>query len=634
MGGYLHSLSIRSKLMMALLLASMSTLAISTTALLVWDNSNLQDATVENAYAITRSLQQSFIKMLLLDEPEVAADTVMVLRSFPQIRQVVFYEQGFTPVFRYQREGESQLNLPNVRQLRALQISQEQIELVEPLEVDGVNFGQVYVSLDTDFIQFWKSNQRRRVVALVVLTLILAGLFALVLERYLSKPVVQLAQAMTEVEANSDFSKRVRTREKHEIGQLFDGFNRLVEGIDRRNKELSDYKDALDQAAIVSVANVMGKIIYANDKFIEVSGYSREELLRQNHRILKSDIHPQAFYKELWRTIARGSIWKGEICNRNKEGKYYWVDSTIIPFLDENGRPLRYISIRYLITDKKQAEANLKQINNNLENTIKKRTEALQKANDLLVQSEKMAALGELVAGVAHEINTPVGIGVTAISHLQSEVSALQQQVEQDRLSRESFNVFMQDADESCRIIYSNLEKAARLIRSFKQVASDQSHEAIREFDLREYLDEVLLSLRPNLKKTAITVTLDCEDGIAMKADAGALAQIISNFVSNSLRYAFDVEEAGEIIVQATKVYNDRVELRFSDNGKGMSRTAVAKVFDPFYTTGRAHGGTGLGLHIVYNLVTQKLNGQIECQSQLGEGTSFLLQIPLNNSGL
>ena len=149
--------------------------------------------------------------------------------------------------------------------------------------------------------------------------------------------------------------------------------------------DCENLKYALDQAAIVSVANLMGKIIYANDMFIRVSGYSREEIINQNHRVIKSDVHSKEYFKGLWKTISSGQVWKGEICNRTKHGEYYWVDSTIIPFLNEKGRPYQYMAIRYLITEKKQVMSELAVLNANQEKIIKRRTEELKKSNESLL---------------------------------------------------------------------------------------------------------------------------------------------------------------------------------------------------------------------------------------------------------
>lgn len=395
------------------------------------------------------------------------------------------------------------------------------------------------------------------------------------------------------------------------------------------NKELQNLKKAIGEAAIVSVANLMGKITYANDRFIEISGYSKEELIHQNHRVVKSDVHDADFFKDMWKTISSGKVWRGEICNRTKQGSYYWVDSTIVPFLDDKGKPEAYMGIRFLITDKKNLVSQLSKANVNQEKIIQKRTRELHDSTKLLMQTEKMAALGELVSGVAHEINTPIGNSVTATSLLEEEINQVQKSFQSGQMTKTQFEQFLQDAYENTRIIQSNLEKAALQIRSFKQVATDQSVEDKRDFNVHDYLKEILLSLRPQLKKTAISVNIDCDETLVIESYAGVISQILSNFITNSVRYAFEPAEAGSIDIGFT-LESGNARLSYRDNGKGLDRKTLKKLFDPFYTTGRSQGGTGLGMHIVYNLVTQKLEGSIRVASEPGEGLRFEIEFPVN----
>ena len=239
-----------------------------------------------------------------------------------------------------------------------------------------------------------------------------------------------------------------------------------------------------------------------------------------------------------------------------------------------------------------------------------------------------MASLGGLVAGVAHEINTPIGVGVTAASHLQEEVKSFAKKASESQLTRRDLSNFIEDAEESTRIILSNLERAAIQIRSFKQVATDQSVEAKREFFVKEYLSEIILSLRPQLKKTKITVDIDCDEAARVNSYAGAFSQIVSNLVTNSLRYAFDENEEGNITL-SYKVQGSTGFLEYIDTGKGMEPEVLKNIYEPFFTTGRDKGGTGLGMHIIYNVVTQKLQGKISCQSSPGYGIHVVIGFPL-----
>lgn len=314
---------------------------------------------------------------------------------------------------------------------------------------------------------------------------------------------------------------------------------------------------------------------------------------------------------------------------------------TIYPILDDEGAATQLASFSRDITAQRESEETIRRMNESLEERVRERTrqleaanaeltramEQLTRANRQLVESEKMASLGGLVAGVAHEINTPVGVGVTAASHLETRTRALLADYRAGGLKRASLEEYLGVCDESTRMILSNLRRAAELIRSFKQVAVDRSTEERRSFRLRAYLDEVLLSLRPHLKKTEHEVALICDPELTLDSYPGALSQVITNLVMNSLVHAFEPGAAGRITITAQDG-GGYVRLIYADDGAGIAPEHLDKIFEPFYTTRRGKGGTGLGLHILYNLVTQKLGGEVRCESEPGRGATFTLTLP------
>ncbi|MHC1751125.1 sensor histidine kinase [Humidesulfovibrio sp.] len=282
------------------------------------------------------------------------------------------------------------------------------------------------------------------------------------------------------------------------------------------------------------------------------------------------------------------------------------------------------------------------ELNEFLEERVEKRTRELAQANQeltramerlsqaqaQLIQSEKMASLGALVAGVAHEINTPVGIGVTAASHLEDKTKAVQAEFRAGALKRGGLEEYLGVCDESSHMILTNLRRASDLIRSFKQVAVDRSTEQRRIFGLRAYLEQVLLSLRNHLKKTALVVELECAPELEIDSYPGVWSQIVTNLVLNALQHAFDPGQAGRIGIRAG-VEAERLRFIFSDDGKGIAPEHLDRIFEPFFTTYRQKGGSGLGLSIVYNLVTQTMGGTIHVASAPGHGTTFSISIPL-----
>jgi len=259
---------------------------------------------------------------------------------------------------------------------------------------------------------------------------------------------------------------------------------------------------------------------------------------------------------------------------------------------------------------------------------LRARYKELQDTQTQLIQAEKMASLGGMVAGVAHEINTPVGMALTGITHLKDETKTLKKLYENEEMGEEDFKDFIAHSEELSRSILVNLEKAASLVRSFKQVAVDQSSEADRDFKLKEYIEEILSSLHSQIKKSKVNVKVDIDPTIEIYSNPGALSQVLSNFIMNSLIHAFDKDQDGEIRINGF-FDNDKLVIIYKDNGKGMSQEVIDKIYEPFFTTNRANGGSGLGMNIVYTLVTAKLKGSITIHSKPGEGAEFIIKIPV-----
>lgn len=276
------------------------------------------------------------------------------------------------------------------------------------------------------------------------------------------------------------------------------------------------------------------------------------------------------------------------------------------------------------INERKKIEEELAAANSELSNTV----DQLKAAQMSLIWSEKMASLGRLVAGVAHEINTPVGVGVTAATNLDQITREFARLYASDQLTRKALLEYLEDCQTAVSIITSNLNRASQLIRSFKEVSVDQTSETRRLFKLKSYLDEILLSLHPKLKKTRHVITVNCDESLEIDSYPGAFAQIMTNLVMNSLVHAYNPGESGHMVIEASK-QNSSLQLEYADDGKGIEPESLPKIFDPFFTTDREHGGTGLGLSIVYNIVNIQLGGTIECSSQPGQGTSFRIRVPL-----
>lgn len=256
--------------------------------------------------------------------------------------------------------------------------------------------------------------------------------------------------------------------------------------------------------------------------------------------------------------------------------------------------------------------------------------EDLNETDQKRILSEKSTVLTNLVSGMAHEVNTPIGICITAISYLQEKNIELYSIYKSGKMKKSEFEKYLNLITETTNSTLLNLTKASNLIRSFKTVSADQSNEEKRIFNIKEYIDNVILTLIPELKKRKYEIILSCEDNLQINNYPGILAQIITNLVMNSLIHGYNNGDKVTLSFAVTKV-NNHILFVYTDDGKGINKEIQDKIFDAFFTTKRANGGTGLGLHIVYNLVTQTLGGTISCKSDEGIGTAFTITIPIQD---
>jgi signal transduction histidine kinase len=291
---------------------------------------------------------------------------------------------------------------------------------------------------------------------------------------------------------------------------------------------------------------------------------------------------------------------------------------------DEIGEMARAVAVfRENAIAKRKAENELRASKDHAEKAL----EDLREAQQNLIAAEKLAALGGLVAGVAHEVNNPIGISLTVASSFARRCDEFAKEVDSGPLRRSRLDAFLEGGRDAANQLVSNLQRAGELVQSFKQVAVDRSHADRRPFDLRESTDQIVASLRPVLKKSQITLTVDVPPGISMDSYPGSYGQVLTNLFLNSVVHAFPDGRPGNVTVEARQVRDD-VDIFVSDDGVGMSDETQRRAFDPFFTTRRGEGGTGLGLHIIFNLVTQQLGGRLAFESRPGWGTRFRITLP------
>lgn len=390
----------------------------------------------------------------------------------------------------------------------------------------------------------------------------------------------------------------------------------------------------------ISVFDADLRLKYWNDEFIRVLELPRDavyrdvtfaDLLRVPAR--RGDYGPGDPEAHVATRVALAREFKPHRFERTKpSGLTHLVNGS--PMLVD-GRVVGFITTYTDITDRKHVEAEVRRLNETLQARVVERTEALERSSaelnqamERLVQSEKLAALGRLVAGVAHELNTPLGTTLTVASTVTHRVEAFRAEVESGAVRRSRLDEFMNGLSEAASLIERNSERAARLIQDFKQVAADQASSRRRSFLLDRVIDELLSTLAPRFACTGIEVVSDVAACLEFDSYPGPLEQVVQNLCVNSLIHGFPDGRGGKIFLSAAAIDDAEVELVVVDDGIGMPEEVQRRAFDPFFTTRLGQGGTGLGLYIVYTLVTGALGGRIEIRSLPGRGTQFNIRLP------
>ena len=295
-----------------------------------------------------------------------------------------------------------------------------------------------------------------------------------------------------------------------------------------------------------------------------------------------------------------------------------------LPLRDAEGDIDYIVTVALDIGERKRTEQDMREAKDAAEAALRN----LRDTQMSLIEAEKLAALGRLVAGVAHEVNNPVGISLTVASSMERKVVHFADEVARGNLRRSTLNEFVDASRDAAQQLVANLNRAAELIQSFKQVAADRNYSDQRAFDLADLTEQVVMSLKPGLRKQNLSLVVDCMPNLAMNSYPGPYGQVLTNLLLNAVAHAFPEGVGGTVTITAKEDGADHVELVVADNGSGMVQEVRRRAFDPFFTTRRDKGGTGLGLHIAYSIVTSKLGGRISLTSAPGEGTKIAIVLP------
>ncbi len=490
---------------------------------------------------------------------------------------------------------------------------QQVIGLHQTVRLPGVNW--VLISeIDRDEALALAHRLGQITIVMFLLTAVLVTVLAFYLARRITRPISQLVDSSMKVAAG-EANHQVEVTTRNEIGQLADAFNHMLQmrcmheqALQLSTKqaqqalaELEEQKFALSQHAIVAITDVRGTITFVNNKCSEISGYSYDEMIGQNHRVLNSGYHDTAFFRNMYRTIAKGNVWHDEICNKAKDGHIYWVDTTIVPFMGENGKPKSYIAIRTDVTERKRAEKELIDARNIAEDAVR--------------------AKSAFLASMSHEIRTPMN-GVLGMLSLLLDTNL-------DNDQHHKVTIAQSSAQSLLSLINDILD--------FSKVDAGKLELEFLDFNLRSMLGNFAEAMAHQVQDKGLELVLDVTgvEQSMVKGDPDRLRQILTNLVGNAIKFTSE----GEIVIRAYMHNHDEQGLclhcTITDTGIGIPADKLSALFDSFTqvdaSTTRKYGGTGLGLTIARKLC-QLMGGDITVSSEPGKGSCFELNVVLQES--
>ena len=456
------------------------------------------------------------------------------------------------------------------------------------------------------------------------------------------KPIKKLIAVTTEI-SSGNLDSQIDINRKDEIGLLANKFKLMQTSI--KDQQLSLKKQIIFRELLMNTVNIpilikdkKRKIIDCNSSFASFCGKNKSDIIGKNIQYLFGDKNTEETNSIDTELLKKGGSNYSTIKLPNAKNELRDIIIYKNTYKDIHNNVEWIVGSYFDITDINKAKEKIENFNIELKKKVYERTVELEESNheleislenlkqtqDKLIESEKMASLGGLVAGIAHELNTPIGIGITGSSHFLELTKDIIKKFENKDMSQNDFIEYTNDSYDLAHLIYLNLKKSNHLIKSFKQISVDQTSEEKRSFELKNYIDEILISINSVLRKRNIKVIVSAEESISLDSYPGAISQIITNLIFNSLNHAYEENEDGLIRIELSKE-KKKIRIVYKDYGKGIKKENLNKIFDPFFTTNRNKGGTGLGLNIIYNIITTQLKGNISCDSQEGAGVKFII---------
>ena len=643
----LRNLSIRTRLLAVI--SAVTLLAITTfgAIALVGEREAARDALGSEQAALATLVANRSAAALLFGDPSLAQENLDALGGIAHVQAACLYDNEGRLFTGYTAAGAQ--SCPQTRSGSGL-ASEGSLVAEVPVELDEV-VGSLSLRSSLGPVEARLREQAVTWAAAGAVGAVLALVFAFLLERLISGPIQRVSAVVESIDTSDARGQRAPVEGDDEVGHLAGAFNRMLDRLDEQTRGLklqAEYNEVLFKRSPLPVIVIDPRancLVDCNEAAVAIYGHgTRDATLNTSAKDVSaprqydgtpSDVAILRYSEAALAGHPQVYDWR----HRRPDGTEFDAEVHLTRFGPEDA-PLLLASL-FDVTERKATAAALQRMNEALESRVAARThdlaasnaelsatvEQLRRAQVELVRSERLASLGSLVAGVAHELNTPLGSALLVATTLGDGIEELRRKLGTGELKRSTLDAFLEQQAEAQALIVRNARRAAELIGRFKQVAVDQTSEQRRRFDLAEVVEEVIGTLQPRLRKTPHQVVVDIAPGLAMDSYPGPLGQVITNLVLNALLHGLG-EEPGEVRVVASRHDEESVALSVSDNGVGIPAEHLSRIFDPFFTTKLGEGGSGLGLHIVYSLVQRSLGGRIDVDSRPGRGACFTVVMP------
>ncbi len=502
---------------------------------------------------------------------------------------------------------------------------------------------------EQDLLGTMRQHQQISLWIVLILGMVVMGLGILIIAQ-ITKPIKMSSERATAL-ASGDFGL-IGLEHGHfilEIDELTKAFNHMAETLKESFEAIQtseyNYRTLVENTEdMIYNLSPTGTFLSINSKFERELGVERQQILGKSIEVLFQEPKDRLFWHEqFYKVVSSQEKLIFTYDYRFKNGDRRIFNVSLMPQKDRHGRVVSILGTNTDITKLVKAHEEIEMLHGKekavLEQRVEERTNELKAAMHELIEKEKLASLGGLVSGIAHEINTPLGVSVSAASYLKTINEQMVAEVANGQLKKSQLIEYFHNLDETAKILNTNLYRASELVKSFKEISIGQVTEDLSIFNLKEYLEMILLSLKHEYKRTGHQIEILCDENLSINSYSGVFAQIFTNLIMNALIHGLSGKESGHIRIEVTYkgvekpkkgivTSGGELHIHFSDDGVGISKAHIGHIFEPFFTTNRKEGGSGLGLSVVYNLITGKLGGKISCESTVNEGTHFYMTIP------